>query len=150
MAYSSQLITAMHQLLQQESIQNHQQLAELLKRQGFTVNQSTISRLLRKLGAMKGLNAKHEIVYLLPKEPRPSAPEVGKLVSSINHNEQLIVIQTSPGSANMIARLLDLNQTKCQILGTIAGDDTILVIPTSVKNLEKSLDCISDLISDHI
>jgi transcriptional regulator of arginine metabolism len=143
MSHANQLISALSLLLQQESARNHQDLCLALKNQGYIVTQSTVSRLLRKLGAVKGLNAQNESVYQLPTKLSPAltmATDFNQLVLSITHNEQLIVIHTTPGSANMIARVLDLNRAPCYILGTIAGDDTILVIPVSVMTLDKSLE----------
>jgi transcriptional regulator of arginine metabolism len=52
-------------------------------------------------------------------------------------NETLVVIFTSPGSASMVARVLDYNQITTEILGTLAGDDTIFVAPKSVKDTLK-------------
>lgn len=148
MARDNSLISDLTLLLQQETAHNHHELCEALKNQGHVVTQSTISRLLRKLGAVKGLNARQEMVYLLPKDTTPvltTAADFHKLVLSINHNEHLIMLHTTPGSANMIARILDLNRATCHILGTIAGDDTIIVVPTSITTLDLTLQAIKKI-----
>jgi transcriptional regulator of arginine metabolism len=59
------------------------------------------------------------------------------LILDVVSNETLVVIFTSPGSASMVARILDYIQMNTEILGTIAGDDTIFVAPKSVKDIQK-------------
>ncbi|MFZ7157247.1 arginine repressor, partial [Avibacterium avium] len=62
--------------------------------------------------------------------PTSSSP-LKNLVLDIDHNDFLIVVKTSPGAAQLIARLLDSVGKADGILGTIAGDDTIFITPTS-------------------
>ena len=148
MSRTKQLSMALTALLQRENANTHQELCESLKIQGFSVTQSTVSRLLRKLGAIKGFNAKQEPVYLLAKKSpsiTSNTTELKKLILNISHNEQVIVIQTTPGSANLIAHLLDFHRSQCYILGTLAGDDTILVIPTSTTIIADCLRAIEEL-----
>ncbi|MFT5808274.1 MAG: transcriptional regulator of arginine metabolism [Moritella dasanensis] len=129
-----QLVKAFKGLLKEEHLGSQSEIVDALKDQGFdSVNQSKVSRMLSKFGAVRTRNAKDEMVYCLPAElgvPTISS-QLKNLVLDITHNECLIVIQTSPGSAQLIARLLDsLGRTE-GILGTIAGDDTIFITPTS-------------------
>lgn len=114
-------------------------IALALEGKGHQVNQSKISRLLRKLNAIKTQNDQGAMVYCLPHdaEAPPIHSSLEALVIDIVANEQLIVIKTSPGAASLIARVLD--QKKCEILGTIAGDDTIFVAPESIQNIQQSL-----------
>ena len=129
------LVKAFKGLLKEERFGSQSDIVYALKDQGFnSVNQSKVSRMLSKFGAVRTRNAKDEMVYCLPAElgvPTISS-QLKNLVLDISHNEHLIVIQTSPGSAQLIARLLDsLGRTE-GILGTIAGDDTIFITPTSI------------------
>ena len=96
---------------------------------------------------MRARNARNELVYCLP-------PELGKLdtniavknlVEEINHNHSLIVIKTSPGAAQMIARLLDSIGRSDGILGCVAGDDTIFVAPSKVEQIDQIMDRIVEL-----
>ena len=76
------------------------------------------------------------MVYCLPSElsvPATSSP-LKNLVLDIDHNDFVIVIKTSPGAAQLIARLLDSIGKPEGILGTIAGDDTIFVTPHKRDN----------------
>ena len=112
-------------------------ICQALQHQGYDVNQSKISRLLRKIGAVKAKNESGQIVYRLPKEPAPptSTSQLASLIIDIVYNETNLMIHTNPGSASLIARLIDHHRETLAILGTIAGDDTILVIPKSCKDI---------------
>ncbi len=101
------------------------------------MNQSKISRLIRKLDAIKSKNELGEVVYRIAREPAPPTTEsqLGHLIISIEANESLILVNTSPGAAQLIARVLDYHRNKLHILGTIAGDDTILIAPSTIKKI---------------
>ncbi len=120
-----------------------------LEQQGYIVNQSKISRLLRKMGAIKITNEKNQIIYSLPHEPAPTNTKtvLSHLIISITTNEVLIVISTNPGSASLIARLLDHHRDELKILGTVAGDDTLFIAPTSTKHLQDTLNLVKAFIS---
>ena len=138
-SYSKTLTEALKSLLVEGQTGTQEELCEALEKHGFKVNQSTISRLLRKVKAVKIENEKGESVYSLPRQPAPPAitPAIRSLVVEIVANETTIVIFTSPGSASMIARILDYKQPSSEVLGTIAGDDTIFVVPKSIQNIRK-------------
>jgi len=69
-------------------------------------------------------------------------------VLDIDSNVNLIIIQTSPGAAQLIARLLDSIGKPGGILGTIAGDDTIFITPTDVAEISKTREVIEALFSE--
>lgn len=122
---------------------NQDELVEELRRHKFEVTQSTISRDLRRLGAVKTLDAEGNTVYRLADDvilPTPILSSgLKNLILDIKHNGSMIVIQTAVGSANLIARHLD--QVKPDgILGTIAGDDTIFVAPVSTARITKTIE----------
>jgi arginine repressor len=71
-------------------------------------------------------------------------------VLDIDHNDMLIVIRTSPGAAQLIARLLDSVSKKEGILGNIAGDDTIFVTPTKGTNIKTLLERIQQLFDNSL
>ena len=123
-------------------------ICSVLKKQGYEINQSKASRLLRKIGAIKVVNSRGQTVYSLPREPAPPSMNTSLrgLILDIVSNETLVVIYTSPGSASMVARVLDYNQITTEILGTIAGDDTIFVAPKSIKDIHKLAEEIKDLL----
>ena len=126
-------------LLIEGQTSTQEELCLALELRGFKVNQSTVSRLLRKIKAIKVENEKGESVYSLPREPAPPSitPALRSLIIDVAANESVVVIFTSPGSASMIARILDYKQPTSEVLGTIAGDDTIFVVPKSIHNIRK-------------
>ena len=127
------LSEAFKALLKEEKFVSQSEIVTALQEQGFeNINQSKVSRMLSKFGAIRIRNTKMEMVYQLPNElsvPATSSP-LKNLVVDIDHNDLLIVVKTSPGAAQLIARLLDSIGKSEGILGTIAGDDTIFITPT--------------------
>jgi len=133
------------ELLTEEKCRSHNEIVLLLQDEGFeNINQLKVSRMLTKFGAVRVRNAKMEIVYRLPTEPLlPTvSSQLKNLVLDIKHKHSLVVIHTSPGAVQLIARLLDSLREAEDILGNIAGDDTIFTTPikeVSTENLYKSM-----------
>lgn len=139
------LTEAFLSLLKAEKFSSQSEMVTALQELGFEhINQSKVSRMLSKFGAVRVRNTKMEMVYQLPLEqsvPTTSSP-LSHLVIDIDCNQSLIVVRTSPGAAQLIARMLDSMGKAEGILGTIAGDDTIFVTPvaqTSTKTLMKNI-----------
>jgi transcriptional regulator of arginine metabolism len=129
-------------LLEEHGLSTQEELRDKLEKMDFDITQSTVSRDLRKLGAMKSVDAEGRIAYRLPNELEPVVPS-DSLVREVENNGTLIVIHTAVGCANLVARQLDRDRSD-DILGTIAGDDTIFVAPTSPgsKGMKKALEAI--------
>lgn len=142
------LSEAFKALLKEEKFGSQSEIVTALQELGFThVNQSKISRMLTKFGAVRTRNTKMEMVYQLPAElsvPTTSSP-LKNLVVDIDHNDVLVVVRTSPGAAQLIARLLDSMGKAEGILGTIAGDDTIFITPTRETSITTLIHNITDL-----
>lgn len=123
-----------------------QELCESLEKVGYEVNQSTISRDLRKIGAVKIVDQQGRTTYKLT-ETETEKSIMGQsfisLVRNISHNGSMIVISTSPGSASLVARHLDILRPQ-GILGTIAGDDTIFIAPFKVSEIKKTMNSIRE------
>lgn len=134
------LLRAFKNLLKEERFGSQSEIVKALQDQGHgNINQSKVSRLLSKFGAVRTRNAKQQMVYCLPAElgvPTTSS-QLRNLVIDIDRNEAMVVIKTSPGAAQLIARLLDSLGKAEGILGTIAGDDTIFITPTSDTDIEE-------------
>ncbi len=113
---------------------NQAKLVDILRRQGVTTTQSSVSRALKKINAVKGLDENGGVIYSLPKmEPeRTSTPFFESLVYKIEHNGQLIVVHTRPGTANTVAKFIDDHDLD-EVLGSVAGDDTIIIVPTDIN-----------------
>lgn len=117
-----------------------------LEAKGHIINQSKVSRLLRKINAVKSTNDKGEMIYRLPHDLIPPSvnTSISDLVIDIVANEVLIIIKTSPGSASLIAKIIDTK--KCLTIGTIAGDDTIFVAPQSVQKIKETFSLICNFL----
>jgi len=148
MKQSTELMVFFKSLLKKERLSSQGEIVEALQEAGFdNINQSKVSRMLSKSGAVRTRNANKEMVYCLPAElgiPMTTSP-LKNLVLDIDHNDNFIVLRTSPGAAQLIARLLDSMGKAEGILGTIAGDDTIFIAPMDSKDLTQTLDIIKRL-----
>lgn len=140
---------ALRALLMGREASTQENICTVLEKKGYEINQSKVSRLLRKIGATKIVNAKGQTVYSLPREPAPPSlnTPLRNLILDVVSNETLVIIFTSPGSASLVARMLDYIQISTEILGTVAGDDTIFVAPKSIKDIRKLYAEIKGLLS---
>jgi len=146
---SFEIEKVLREIIQQEDVSTQLQLHKLLKQRGIKVDQSTISRLLRKIAAVKARDVHGQSIYRLGEELLPLSPQVslGELVSVIAHNENMIIIRTSPGAASLIARYLDYHRDDLNLLGSIAGDDTVFVMPERIKMMQKTVNGISQALA---
>jgi len=132
------------EILFEGSASTQDEIREALVKRKFPVTQSTVSRDLKRIGAIKTLDAEGRTVYRLGEElvgapvPAPVANSMKELVTDVTSNGVMIVIHTSPGSASLVARHID-SSLSGEILGTIAGDDTIFVAPADVKRSPATL-----------
>ncbi|MFC3121084.1 transcriptional regulator ArgR [Agaribacter flavus] len=141
MAVSKQdeLVKAFKELLNSESYGSQGDIVNALKGLGFdNISQSKVSRMLSKFGAVRTRDARGDMVYCLPPElamPTAKSP-LKQLVLDVVHNNVMVIIRTSPGAAQLIARLLDSLSQADGVLGTIAGDDTIFIAPANIEHIE--------------
>ncbi len=135
-------LMVLRQLIRDGEASTQEELCAALKLKKFEVTQSTVSRDLRRIGAVKTTNSEEEVVYVLPEDhlhfQRVSHSLEG-LVTDIKANESMIVLHTTPGSASLVARHLDGLRTSIGHLGTIAGDDTIFIVPESIRKISTIL-----------
>lgn len=128
-------LEALRILLREADSSTQDDLGKALRQKKFDVTQSTISRDLRRIGAIKATDSDGQTVYRLPEEHHILPPTVshtlGGLLIDVEFNESMIVLHTTPGSASLVARHLDSMRNSIGILGTIAGDDTIFIAPAS-------------------
>jgi transcriptional regulator of arginine metabolism len=122
------------QLLENNAVTSQTQLVELLEAGGVRATQATVSRDLDELGAVKVRVPGGESVYAIPELPHERvAPEdhlrrmLSDWVADIGCSGNLIVLRTPPGSAHVVGSALDRSGLP-EILGTVAGDDTVLVV----------------------
>ena len=118
-------------LVRHRRIASQEQLRELLVAQGVEVTQATLSRDIRELGLAKIADPEGGAHYAAPPAAETPPPPLGPLVAALLLSTEgvgaLLVIRTPVGSANALGSALDRHGWP-EVVGTIAGDDTILVI----------------------
>ncbi len=127
-------LSAIRRIVSATAVSNQERLTELLKREGFRVTQATLSRDLKRLGIGKTPSPDGGYTYTLTDgEVKPGSDatwiqDFNRGFLSIDFSDRLGVMRTLPGHASSVASALD-NLRVAEVLGTIAGDDTILVVP---------------------
>jgi transcriptional regulator of arginine metabolism len=130
---------AIKQAISTRPIGNQEDLRREMARRGYPVTQATLSRDLRELGVARESGGSGARYVLRPEaEVRILRPLVGAEVVSLVANESVIVIHTLPGCANTVGEFIDV-QNNPAIIGTVAGDNTLLVIPASTKKTQQVL-----------
>lgn len=129
------------EIIENQNIETQFQLTDELKKYGFQVTQATISRDIKELGLIKVVSGENSFRYSLPtgvvvgnnfdRSKRMFRDNVLKVVQSDN----IIVVKTLPGIASGVASCLD-GLGWSEILGSVAGDDTIFVLVRSKEDAE--------------
>ncbi len=142
---------AIVRILGDEPVTSQGQLVDLLARADIEATQATVSRDLEELGAIKVRVPGGELVYALPEHPNEAlaAPDhlrrvLGDWVASVEHAHNLVVIRTPPGSAHVVASAIDRSGMP-GVLGTVAGDDSILVVASETTTGADLADTIRSL-----
>lgn len=138
---------AIKDIIEAKEIATQEELTEELRLRGFSTTQATVSRDINELGLVKiaGKTRKFKYAFDTPK------PAIGNKIAnifkesviSIDSSLNLIVIKTSEGSANGAAFFLDKLHIS-EILGTISGDDTILIIAKSIDSVPYIMDTLKE------
>ncbi|MGA2765767.1 MAG: ArgR family transcriptional regulator [Spirochaetia bacterium] len=127
-------LSAIRRIIARGGVDSQETLISLLRREGFVATQATLSRDLKSLGIGKAPRPDGGYTYVLTtEEPSPSteqtfAQDFTRGFVSLEFSGQLGLIRTLPGHASSVAAALD-HLRVTEVLGTIAGDDTILVVP---------------------
>ncbi len=131
---------AIKEIIAVRPIASQDELRRELTRRGCRVTQATLSRDMKELGVgrvVMGGQPRYALQQFA--EADILRPLVGAEVRSIDANETLIVVHTLPGCANTVAEFIDV-QANRDIIGTVAGDNTVLVIPGSQRKTISVLD----------
>ena len=143
----SDRLDAIKRLVATRPVQSQEELQTLLKTEGYEVTQATLSRDLRALHVVKIHDGERGYRYELPAEKHAAnTPATASLtpdsIRSIEFSDGRAVIKTYPGFADPVATIIDDN-IRSGIMGTIAGDDTVLVIMRESARWEDFLATIS-------
>ena len=148
MRYARQ--TKILEIIKSKEIGTQEELVEELERVGFKATQATVSRDIKELGLVKVTGSQKKSCYAdAPKVPERILDKYGKIlmetVLSVRSSENLIVVKTLSGCAGAAAEIID-RVPDDRILGTIAGDNTILLIVDSKDNVPSIVDMIKEVI----
>lgn len=147
---------ALKMLISSQELGSQEEVLQALAKEGYKLTQATLSRDLKQLKVAKAASMNGKYVYVLPNETmykRVSNPLSARemLMSpgfqSINFSGNMIVIKTRPGYASSIAYNVD-NSDIPEILGTIAGDDTIFLVKKENANERDIIRALSEIIPD--
>jgi transcriptional regulator of arginine metabolism len=139
-------LLAIEKIITEAIISTQEELLKKLKGKGISCTQATLSRNLRQLGAGRVTDGSGGYKYSLPENPRnaPAAAlrlNIVPVIQEIVDAKGLLVIKTIPGNASNTAFYID-GSGRYEIAGTIAGDDTILVIPRDGITLSQVHTCL--------
>lgn len=140
-------------IISSQELETQEELLQALKTAGFASTQATLSRDLRQLNISKGQAEQGHYIYMLPEQKRyqrvsdtrATVQQFNKLgVLSIKFSGNLAVISTPPGHASHVAYDIDHAQLP-DVLGTIAGDDTVLIVLDENADRRQALNAIAEL-----
>ncbi len=131
---------AILKLVREHSIPNQERLRELLEKEGVEVTQATLSRDIRELGLVKTTDKAGDPMYAAPLEELLPAPHLSSLIPSLLLKSDgvgsFLVLRTPTGSASALTAALD-HEDWPEVIGSIAGDDTVLLICKTVGDRVK-------------
>lgn len=127
-------------LIEEKEIETQEMLTEALVELGYKVSQSTVSRDINELNLLKveGENKKSYYIKAIDTSKQVSKQKIGIIeqsIVSVEYANNLIVIKTLSGHANAVALVVD-EMNFPQVLGSIAGDDAVLVVAKTVNDAE--------------
>lgn len=145
---------ALKLLISSQELGSQEEVLKALSKEGFKLTQATLSRDLKQLKVAKAASMNGKYVYVLPNETMykrasgvQSTAEMLQTTGfvSISFSGNMAVIKTCPGYASSIAYNID-NSDIPEILGTIAGDDTIFIVKKEDTNKEDLINSLSTII----
>src|SRR3972149_9596135 len=136
------------EILNDTVISNQEELGKKLKEEGYVVTPATLSRDFAELGVIRTM-FNGSARYIL--NPSESGKQIAKLIGfeilNIEHNESLVIVRTLAGRAQGVAYYID-RLNKEEILGTVGGDDTVLIIPNTHKSIPAIISLVKNIMTE--
>jgi transcriptional regulator of arginine metabolism len=129
-------LALIQEIITGNDVSSQAEIVLLLARKGVTVTQATLSRDLEILGAVKIAKGPNGLCYAIPddgtgapitKDASRLARAMSELAASVEYSANIVVVRTSPGAASYLASTIDRSGL-ATIIGTVAGDDTVMLI----------------------
>jgi transcriptional regulator of arginine metabolism len=147
-------LEALRLIISSQQMGSQEELLNALQNEGFNLTQATLSRDLKQLKVAKAASMRGNYVYVLPNDTmykRVTTPHTVREMMqvpgflSINFSGNMGVIKTRPGYASSIAYNIDNNHIN-EILGTIAGDDTIFIVIKQGVTKDEVIEALSEVV----
>jgi len=145
MISKTERLYAIREIIAAKPITSQGELRRRLRERGINVTQATLSRDMKELGVLWASRADGGKYELPGEEALLPSPTPMMQVLSIVSNESLVVIHTLPGSANIVGEYVDRHKVR-DIIGTVAGDNTLLVIPRSTRKTNDVVNILKSLL----
>ena len=138
---------AIKQIIANRTIDTQSELASAMRKEGFKTTQATLSRDMKELG-IAWVNTPSGAKYMLNPEQEEErlTTLIGMEVENIEANEAVVVIKTLPGRAQGVAEIIDHLRLP-SVLGTLAGDNTVFILPRSIKKIKATIQALRDVLA---
>ncbi len=143
---------AIMDIVSSQRITTQEELGKALRDEGYNVTQATVSRDIKELQLVK-VPDQDSYRYAMPEVTALKGTEQRMIrifkdsVINLDYSENIIVIKTMPGAAQSVASVID-NAEQANILGSVAGDDTILVVVKPAKAVDQVLQKFKHMINE--
>jgi transcriptional regulator of arginine metabolism len=133
------------EIISTSEVSSQEDLCSLLEKDGYQTTQATLSRDLHELGIVRIPSEQgFKYVFHLDDIEQSLKQLIGVEIINVMHNESTVIVKTMPGRATGVALYLD-RMKDSHILGTVAGDDSIIIIPDSHKNITELVENIKNI-----
>lgn len=126
-------------IIQEQPVKTHEQLVDILKNEGMRVTQATVSRDIKELGLIKTASPDGGSVYSAPLSVKQGSgnaiTSIANALTEIRCAMHTVVIKTYPGMASAMCAFID-EKLHTEFIGSIAGDDTIIIITQDTDHAE--------------
>ncbi len=130
------------EIISTTEVSSQEDLCKLLEKNGYETTQATLSRDLHELGIVRiPSDSGFRYVFHLEDSENTLKQLIGMEIINVMHNESTVIIRTMPGRAQGVAIYLD-RMKDSHIIGTVAGDDSIIVVPDSHTNVTRLVELI--------
>ena len=138
-------------VIREQQLSTQSELAEALEKLGCHVTQATISRDMHELGVQKGTGREGRVRYMVPPQRERRDPEavlartLRESGATVRAAQNLVVVRSEPGTAPTVGLAID-DLEHDDIVGTVAGDDTVLLVLTNTAVARRIEDMLGEMI----
>jgi transcriptional regulator of arginine metabolism len=138
---------AIKQIIANRTINTQSELASAMRKEGFKTTQATLSRDMKELGIAWVYTPSGAKYMLNPEQEEERLTTlIGMEVENIEANETAVVVKTLPGRAQGVAEIIDHLRLP-SVLGTLAGDNTVFILPRSIKKIKATIQALRDVLA---